>query len=322
MMNLRRTQNRWNGRLLMGLLTVALVAGLVITPLSLNPAPVSAQSSMDDGKMAVVGLDGATLQDAPGGKTVAELSAGDVVMAVGRTEDGKYLQVEADRGQKGWVAISSVVVFGIDVLPVVEPPAPPTPTKAPTPTPVPPTPTPTAMPTATAAAAAATARPAATATEAAAEAPAAAATTASRAEATADGTIGVVKGSGADVYDAPDGTSVQTLPGADAVTATGRNGDGTWLMVTTLDGTEGWMKAADLVIFGVDELPDMTASTEDAAAETSAPDVAQSAAVTETMTTESETATPEAAETATAEPAADLPEASMTGTANVSGARL
>lgn len=178
-MNYRRTQNRWNGRLLMGLLTVALVAGLVITPLSLNPAPVSAQSSMDDGKMAVVGLDGATLQDAPGGKTVAELSAGDVVMAVGRTEDGKYLQVEADRGQKGWVAISSVVVFGIDVLPVVEPPAPPTPTKAPTPTPVPPTPTPTAMPTATAAAAAATARPAATATEAAAEAPAAA-TTASR----------------------------------------------------------------------------------------------------------------------------------------------
>ena len=102
---------------------------------------------MDDGKMAVVGLDGATLQDAPGGKTVAELSAGDVVMAVGRTEDGKYLQVEADRGQKGWVATSSVVVFGIDVLPVVEPPAPPTPTKAPTPTPVPPTPTPTAMPT-------------------------------------------------------------------------------------------------------------------------------------------------------------------------------
>ena len=44
-MNYRRTQDRWNGRLLMGLLTVALVAGMVITPLSLNPAPVSAQSS-------------------------------------------------------------------------------------------------------------------------------------------------------------------------------------------------------------------------------------------------------------------------------------
>ncbi len=321
-MNLRRTQDRWNGRLLMGLLTVALVAGMVITPLSLNPAPVSAQSSLDEGKMAVVGLDGATLQDAPGGKTVAELSAGDVVMAVGRTEDGKYLQVEADRGQKGWVATSSVVVFGIDVLPVVEPPAPPTPTKTPTPTPVPPTPTPTAMPTPTDAA---TEAPAATTAATEAATPAATATTAAGSSAdvaAVDGIIGVVKGSGADVYDAPDGKSVQALPGADAVTASGRDSDGTWLMVTTLDGTEGWMKAADLVIFGVDELPDMTASTEDAAAETSTPDVAQSAAVTETMTTESETATPEAAETAMAEPAADLPEASMTGTANVSGARL
>ncbi len=304
----------------MGLLTVALVAGFVITPLSLNPAPVSAQSSMDDGKMAVVGLDGAALQDAPGGKTVAELSAGDVVTAVGRTEDSKYLQVEADRGQKGWVATSSVVVFGIDVLPVVEPPAPPTPTKAPTPTPLPPTPTPTAMPTPTAAA---TAAPAATAAATTAETPAAAATTADSADvATVDGVIGVVKGSGADLYDAPDGASTATLPGADAVTATGRDADGTWLMVTTLDGTEGWMKAADLVIFGVDELPDMTAAEAGAVSERATPEVAESAAVTTTATAESTAAATEVAETATAAPAADLPEASMTGIANVSGARL
>ena len=304
----------------MGLLTMVLVAGIVITPLSLNPLPVVAQSSMDDGKMAVVGLDGATLQDAPGGKTVAELSAGDVVTAVGRTADNKYLQVEADRGQKGWVATSSVVVFGIDVLPLVEPPAPPTPTSAPTPTPTPapPTPTPTTMPTPTVAA---TAAPAATAATTAAEAPAAAATTtANSAEAAVDGIIGVVKGNGADVYDAPDGDSVATLPGADAVTAGGRDADGTWLMVTTLDGTEGWMKAADLVIFGVDELPDMTATDIAAAPESATPDVSQSAAVTETTTAQGVVATAEAEETAMA--AADLPEASMTGVANVSGSRL
>ena len=142
-MNHRHTQERWNGRLLMGLLTLVLGVGIAITPLSFNLAPVSAQSNLDEGKMAVVGLDGATLQDAPGGKAVAELSAGDVVMVVGRTADNMYLQVEADRGRKGWVATDSLVVFGIDVLPVSEPQATPTPTKVPTPTPLPPTPTPT-----------------------------------------------------------------------------------------------------------------------------------------------------------------------------------
>ncbi len=316
-MNNRRTQNRWKARLLMGLLAVVLVAGIVITPLSLNSLPVAAQSSMDDGKMAVVGLDGAMLQDAPGGKTLAELSAGDVVTAVGRTADNKYLQVEADRGQEGWVATSSVVVFGIDVLPVVEPPAPPTPTSAPTPTRVPPTPTPTAMPTPTAAVPAATA--ATTAATPAASAPTAAAA-GTTAEGAVEGIIGVVKGSGAEVYDAPDGASVATLPGADAVTASGRDADGTWLMVTTLDGTEGWMKATDLVIFGVDELPDMTATDVATAPDSATPDVTQSAAVTETATADGATATTEA-ETTEMVPA-DLPETTMTGVANVSGSRL
>jgi len=306
-MNHRHTQERWNGRLLMGLLTLVLGVGIAITPLSFNLAPVSAQSNLDEGKMAVVGLDGATLQDAPGGKAAAELSAGDVVMVVGRTADNMYLQVEADRGRKGWVATDSLVVFGIDVLPVSEPQATPTPTKVPTPTPLPPTPTPTPtvlpMPTV-----AATAVPAAAADSA--------------ALAVADGIIGVVKGSGADVSDAPDGRVVQTLPGADAVTANGRNADGSWVFVTTLDGAEGWMKVADLVIFGVDKLPNRRAGAEATAAEIAAPAITQNAVVTETTAAEPAAATGEAEETVAAAPAADLASSTMTGVVDAEDARL
>jgi len=306
-MNHRHTQEWWTGQFLLGLLAVALVAGMAVIVVSFNAAPVSAQSSLEEGKMAVVGLDGARLQDAPGGRVVAELSAGDVVMVVGRTADSMYLRVEADRGQKGWVATDSLVVFGIDVLPVSEPQATPTPTKVPTPTPLPPTPTPTPtvlpMPTV-----AATAVPAAAADSA--------------ALAVADGIIGVVKGSGADVSDAPDGRVVQTLPGADAVTANGRNADGSWVFVTTLDGAEGWMKVADLVIFGVDKLPNRRAGAEATAAEIAAPAITQNAAVTETTAAEPAAATGEAEETVAAAPAADLASSTMTGVVDAEDARL
>jgi hypothetical protein len=114
------------------LLAVLLIVGLVVTPLALAPQPATAQSSVVDSKMAVVGLDGAALLDAPGGKTIAQLAPGDVLTALARTADDEYLQVATDRGVEGWVATASVVVFGIDVLPVFTPP---TPTSAPTATP-------------------------------------------------------------------------------------------------------------------------------------------------------------------------------------------
>ena len=55
-------------------LTVAL--SMITGPFALIAQPVLAQSSMVDAKMAVVGLDGATLLDAPSGKGVAQLAAG------------------------------------------------------------------------------------------------------------------------------------------------------------------------------------------------------------------------------------------------------
>ena len=310
-MNHRHTQEWWTGQFLLGLLAVALVAGMAVIVVSFNAAPVSAQSSLEEGKMAVVGLDGARLQDAPGGRVVAELSAGDVVMVVSRTADSMYLRVEADRGQKGWVATDSLVVFGIDVLPVSEPPAPPTPTQVPTPTPLPPTPTPTALPTPTVVAPAA---PAATSVTIPAVDPVAAADPA--ALTVVSDIIGVVKGSGAEVSAAPNGQTVQMLPGADAVTASGRNGDGSWLLVTTLDGTEGWMKAADLVIFGIDELPEVTEGAEAPVAG------AQSAVATEVTAADVAAATSEVEEMGVAESTAVASNVPMTGVVDAEGARL
>ncbi len=321
-----QTARKW--RLLSGLLILLLMAGAIVTPLSLISTPAAAQSSMEDGKMAVVGLDGATLQEAPGGKDVAQLTAGDVLTALRRSADSKYLQVKTERGVEGWVATGSVVVFGIDALPVAEPPKPatatpaPTATKPPTPTAQPsPTaqPTPTALPRATQAATEA-------ATEAEAATPGKAVTPAGAGAATADageGIIGVVVGTGAELYDAPDGASLQSLPGAEAISVIGRDADGVWLMVSTLNGSEGWVKALDLVVFGVDALPEMTeqASVEKTPAPAAAT-ITTTAASPAVPTVETAAVPEEATSALPTSSDAMLAKAVMTGTANVSGSRL
>ena len=53
-------------------------------------------------------------------------------------------------------------------------------------------------------------------------------------------TVAVVRSSGADLYDAPDGAAIQSLARGSALEAIGRTADGAWLKVTTADGVTGW----------------------------------------------------------------------------------
>ncbi len=304
------------------LLAMGLLFGAVVAPNGWTFPAASAQESLGEGKMAVVGLDGAALTDAPGGRIIRQLAPGDILTALGRTRDGAYLQVETERKTRGWVATRSVVIFGVETLPIVEQ-ATPTPTA--TPTSPPPTPTPgrtltqtpmqqpasSPTPTATSAAAA-TATPSASATRS--------LTPINAPLAVESGALGVVIGTGARLASAPEGETLIELPGAEAVTAIGRNADASWLMVQLLNGRQGWVKAADVVIFGVEDLPVVAAQGE----------VAQDDTVAEAMTTPAEeaeatpTATAQAAATPTPAPiAAEAQlEAVMTGVANVTGARL
>ena len=333
-MMFRRMRASWGAKIWGGLPAVMLL-GMIVASLAIGVLPVSAQSGMDIGKMAVVGLDGATVQDAPGGRTLVQLSAGEVVTALGRTEDSKYLQVQTERGVTGWTLTSSVVIFGVAQLPVVEPPQPPTatPTQQPSPTPLPPTPTQQPSPTPTN-----TAMSSAAPTQTAVPTPTVTTDATARVPISLDsiGAIGVVMGAGASLYTSPDGEAVADLPGAEAVTVVGRNADASWLMALTLDGQQGWIKASDLVIFGVEELPDMssqlnaeadatsvedeqpiTGATEPAASEAitltaASPALPVSASLTSTDTVISASLTNEPM----------TPEAAMIGAANVSGARL
>jgi uncharacterized protein YraI len=72
--------------------------------------------------------------------------------------------------------------------------------------------------------------------------------------------VAVVRSSGADLFDAPDGAVIQPLARGSALDAIGRTTDGTWLKVTTADGKTGWTPAARLVVFAVDNLPALSDS--------------------------------------------------------------
>jgi Tol biopolymer transport system component len=67
--------------------------------------------------------------------------------------------------------------------------------------------------------------------------------------------VAVVRGGGATLYDLPDGEAMGQLPTGTALTAWGRNSDGTWLVVTATTGAAGWIQASTVVVFNVDGLP-------------------------------------------------------------------
>lgn len=317
-------------------LVMGLLLGAVVMPNELPFPAALAQESLGEGKMAVVGLDGAALTDEPGGRTIRQLAPGDVLMALGRTRDSAYLQVETERKVRGWVATRSVVIFGVETLPVIEqatptptatPTSPPTltPTSTSTPTSLPPTLTPTqpstqrpasaSSPTAMASPAGANVTPTVSAQDVSAQDATPSTTRSSAVLAPESEILGIVLGTGARLYDELEGEALVELPGAEAVTAVGRNADASWLMVRLLNGQQGWMKAADVVIFGVEELPILSGEDEVAAEATEVPteEVEVLPAVT-----------PQALVTPTPAPAAieATPEILMTGVVNVTGTRL
>jgi uncharacterized protein YraI len=112
-------QKVWKARLLTWLLAGVLGAGMIITPSSLTAQRALAQSGLEERTMAVVGLAGAALQDAPGGRILAQLASGAVLDVYGRTANNVQLRVKTEGGVEGWVAASALVVVGAEDLPIV-----------------------------------------------------------------------------------------------------------------------------------------------------------------------------------------------------------
>ena len=64
------------------------------------------------------------------------------------------------------------------------------------------------------------------------------------------GIFAVAGAQGADLYDAPDGTVLESLlPGA-TLTAVGRTAESLWIVVETAEGMTGWVEESAIVIFG------------------------------------------------------------------------
>ena len=101
-------------------------------------------------------------------------------------------------------------------------------------------------------------------------------------------TMAVVRSSGADLYDAPDGAAIQSLARGSALEAIGRTADGTWLKVTTADGVTGWTPAVRLVVFAVENLPalsDAQAKPAQLSAVAGSKAITSTTAITGTVTT-------------------------------------
>ena len=101
-------------------------------------------------------------------------------------------------------------------------------------------------------------------------------------------TVAVVRSTGADLYDAPDGAMIQSLARGSAINAIGRTADGAWLKVTTADGVTGWTPAARLVVFAVENLPalsDAQAKSAQSSAVAGSKAITSTTSITGTVTT-------------------------------------
>ncbi|MEZ4729030.1 MAG: SH3 domain-containing protein [Caldilineaceae bacterium] len=275
---------------LWGLSFFALIAFYSLTlaaPLCLQSI-AHAQNANPQGRLAVVGAQGADLYDLPDGAVVEALTPGATLTAVGRTADSLWVIVQTDDKQTGWVETQAIVIFGTDQLPVVlETPAQsPTATSEanvtategatatnaattavpPTPTPVPPTATP--LPTATPTAVPPTPTPVP---------PTATIPVSGQTE-----LIAVVGSAGTALRTTPDGETLRTLSTGTALTAIGRTTDSNTLFVRTTDGASGWVDVTEVVVFNVRNLPVRDASA--AASAAAADEVTQPATTTVTTT--------------------------------------
>ena len=81
-----------------------------------NARPV-VQSSQ--GKLAVVGAQGADLYDLPNGAAGESLTPGTTLTAIGRTADSLWIAVVTADEANGWVETKTIVIFGAEQLPVM-----------------------------------------------------------------------------------------------------------------------------------------------------------------------------------------------------------
>lgn len=91
------------------------------------------------------------------------------------------------------------------------------------------------------------------------------------------GRLAVVGAQGADLYESPDGTVMETLRAGATLTAVGRTADSLWVVVITDADQSGWVETQAIVIFGTTQLPVML--------ETDVATPAATVAMTGTMTT-------------------------------------
>ena len=118
-------------RFWLGLMTLSLALGLSLYVFSTgalaSPSPTPTLTRVS--QRAVVGGEGARLRTAPYGQILEELPLGAAVWVTGRTPDDAWLQVSMADGGLAWVAAEEVVLFGLDLLPVLD-------VSVPTPTPI------------------------------------------------------------------------------------------------------------------------------------------------------------------------------------------
>ncbi len=70
--------------------------------------------------VAVVGIDGAELYDAPDGSAIDALSVGTAIMLTARDASGDWLRARLSDGSTGWVMADAVVAFNVAGLPVAD----------------------------------------------------------------------------------------------------------------------------------------------------------------------------------------------------------
>lgn len=88
-------------------------------------APSATTSQVTSGMVVIAGTDGATLVTTPGGTPIQSVEIGALLNATGRSEESGWLYVSSADGVAGWVAVTQIITFGIEKLPIVTLAAPP-----------------------------------------------------------------------------------------------------------------------------------------------------------------------------------------------------
>lgn len=82
-------------------------------------AAVMTTTQSTQGVVVIAGTDGATLLTAPAGEQMTTVDVGALLTATGRNEDETWAYVNTRDGTAGWVAVTQLVAFGLEKLPVV-----------------------------------------------------------------------------------------------------------------------------------------------------------------------------------------------------------